>query len=193
MKIAIFGGAFDPFHLGHQQVVDNLLLKKMVDEVWLVPVGRHAFAKRLSSNRHRLAMLQLGKEQLSWSRQKKVQIVDCELRQMKTNHTLSTLRYFRKNFPNHQFIFLMGSDNVADFHRWHHYQELLKQFEVWVYPRQNFPFQPIYPQMTFLPQMPTINISATLVRERRKKGLAIAALVGDKINQYISKHHLYAE
>lgn len=57
--IILFGGAFDPVHLGHQQVVASLLQQQLADEVWYVPTGEHDFGKQMTSAKHRLAMLEL--------------------------------------------------------------------------------------------------------------------------------------
>ena len=59
MKIAVFGSAFDPPHIGHDLIVNTLLGNQLVDEVWLLPAKCHASGKSLVSEHHRLAMLKL--------------------------------------------------------------------------------------------------------------------------------------
>jgi nicotinate-nucleotide adenylyltransferase len=59
MHITLFGGTFDPPHLGHSTIASALLEKQLADEVWFLPVGEHAFEKKFSPSQHRLAMLEL--------------------------------------------------------------------------------------------------------------------------------------
>ena len=61
MKIALFGGGFDPPHLGHQFITQTLLERQIVEEVWYVPVKQHPFGKQVSADQHRVAMLKLIK------------------------------------------------------------------------------------------------------------------------------------
>ena len=59
MNIVLFGGAFDPPHLGHQHITQSLLDQKIADEVWYVPTKEHPFSKPMTPAKHRLAMLEL--------------------------------------------------------------------------------------------------------------------------------------
>ena len=59
MKVALFGGAFDPPHIGHQRVAEEIIKREVADEVRFVPVKNHAFDKKMSSAEHRLAMCTL--------------------------------------------------------------------------------------------------------------------------------------
>ena len=98
MNIAIFGGAFDPPHLGHKFVADSLIEKKIVDEVWFVPVFKHPWANRYNKKQlapydSRVAMIGM----FISDHQKIAHFKD-------VSFTYDTLIYFQKKFPQYLFI-----------------------------------------------------------------------------------------
>lgn len=190
MKITLFGGAFDPPHLGHIKVVANFLELKLVDEVWLLPVKNHAFAKTMASAEDRLAMLKLIKQ--AYFQNLPVKISEHELEQVGLSITFQTLKDLSKRWPEHQFSFLMGSDNLASFDQWHFYRELLAQFTVYVYPRAGFKFSSLRPGMVALENLEEMRVSSTVVKEKLLAGKAVSELLPPEIVHYLAKHGLYS-
>jgi nicotinate-nucleotide adenylyltransferase len=184
MHIALFGGSFDPPHHGHQQVARYLLEQKVVDAVWFVPCCQHPFAKNMSPATDRLAMLRLLAVPGA-------SISTFELEQPEPSFSLHTLRHYRQTQPDDLFSWVIGSDQLADFPRWHEYQQLLQEFKVYVYPRQSFPLTNLLPGMVPLVAAPEINISSTLIRASCQQGKPITDLVRPAIAEYIKTHHLY--
>lgn len=185
MHIVLFGGAFDPPQLGHQQVTKALLASPGIDEVWYVPVKQHPFGKQLqTTDHHRLAMLQL------------IQVPRTRLETFEFNHdeaSLSyiTLRTLSTEHPEHSFSWVIGSDNLAEFHKWDFYEQILSEFGVYVYPRAGFPLQPLYEGMIPMEHMPEVAISSTDVRARLAAGHPIETLVDPQVAAYIADNHLY--
>jgi len=186
MKIALFGGAFDPFHTGHSQVISSLVENQIADEVWCLPVKNHSFGKNMLPVYHRLAMLQLAV-----AGQLHVRIEEYELRQEGVNYTYATMMALSLHYPHHSFSFVIGSDNLKDFHRWIEKHPQLLDFPFYIYPREHFPFEPLYPHMTALEGMRTVTISSTQVRQLRAQGKSIAGLVEPAVERYIQEHALY--
>lgn len=191
MRIVLFGGAFDPPHLGHQQIAASLLQSNLADEVWFVPVKIHSFVKNMTSPEHRLAMLKLI--QLP-----KTRIELYELDQTETNYTFNTLDGLAAKYSEHQFSWVIGSDNLAKFHLWgdktgRDFQELLAAYPFYVYPRHGFPFQPIYRGMTPLPNLPEVAVSSTQVRQFIATGRSLAGFVSPVVANYIQAQGLYLE
>lgn len=184
MKIALFGGAFDPPHLGHQRVAAELIAQQVVDEVRYVPVKEHAFSRQMSPAEHRLAMCQLLTNG-------QIKVETFELDQAGISYSYHTLQALSKLEPDHKFAWVIGSDNLAQFRQWKEYQQLLTKFGVYVYPRPQYPLKPILPGMTPLTKLPVVEISSTLVREKLAAGESVDDLVGLQIAQYIQRHHLY--
>lgn len=188
MKIAVFGAAFDPPHLGHQQIVTDLIEKKQADQVWLLPVRYHEFGKNLSSDEHRLKMLDLLLESIGLDQ---VRVEEYEMNLNRPSPTYESLEYFSKKHPEHQFSFVIGADNLARFHQWDHYQELLKKYPVWVYPRPNYPLAPLLSGMRVLSDVEPVAISSTLIKKKIAEAEVIDQLVPSMVSQYIQQEKLY--
>lgn len=184
MNIAVFGGAFDPPHIGHYQVVSYLAQQPFFDQIWLVPTKHHAFSKHLTTDHHRVAMLQAYCS-------KKVTINTFELSQSGTSYTYKTLKYFEETYPEHTFSFVIGSDNVAQFQTWDRHDELLKHFPVVVYPRENYPISHLPRGMEELRDAPTVAVSSSEIQEKLSRGESIAGLVLPSVLSYIQHHELY--
>ncbi|MBD3279610.1 MAG: adenylyltransferase/cytidyltransferase family protein, partial [Candidatus Pacebacteria bacterium] len=111
MQVVLLGAAFDPAHLGHLQMTKAVLAQQLADQVWLVPTNQHPFGKTLSSAQHRLAMLKLliadpvVKDQ--------VKIITYELDQDQPSYSLATLQALAQQYPQHQFSWLIGADNLT--------------------------------------------------------------------------------
>jgi nicotinate-nucleotide adenylyltransferase len=197
MQIALFGGSFDPPHLAHHQVVLEMLRQQLVDEVWYVPAKKHPFGKEMSSDDHRLKMVQLmlADEQGLTTEIKKlhhhIRIETYELDHPSISYSLNTLDYFSQTQPQHTFSWVIGSDNVASFAKWHHYQELLKKYQVWVYPRAHYAMEPLLKGMTPLKDMHKVDISSTEIRQRVRTGESIKGLVSPSVAEYLSLAGLY--
>jgi nicotinate-nucleotide adenylyltransferase len=185
MNIALFGGAFDPPHLGHQQVAAALLAKKIVDEVWYVPVKQHPFSKQLrTTDDHRLAMLDL-------IQQPGTRTEMYELENDEVSLSYITLKNLSTTYPEHTFSWVIGSDNLKDFHKWDFYQEMLQEFTFYVYPRAGYVFDPVYPGMIPLKDMQEVVVSSTEIRNRIENGQSIDSLVDARVAAYIAQHQLY--
>lgn len=191
MKVVLFGGAFDPPHLGHQQIAAGLVKSGIADEVWFVPVKIHSFAKNMSQVEHRLAMLKLilipG-----------VKIETYELEQSDVNYTFNTLDALAAKYPEHDFSWVIGSDNLEKFHLWgdktgRNYRQLLDAYNFYVYPRQGHPFKPLYPGMLPLPDLPKVTVSSTQVRDLVARGENLTSFVTEAVAHYIQANGLYSQ
>lgn len=195
MKVALFGGAFDPPHLGHQRVGQEMISQKVVDEVWYVPVFEHPWAERL--NKWEMEGYQ--------QRQEMVELIlfpGAKLAEYKdVSFAYPTLEYFSQKFPAHEFSWVIGSEYLPSFKDWKFADRVLAEFGVYVYPRAGFPLQPLMRGMTALQGFPEMNISSTQFREKYQAGLkaagqeagdqAAARLVDKKVLRYIKESKLY--
>lgn len=189
MHISLFGGSFNPPHLGHQIVINQAFeLIPKLEKIWLLPDYQHAFAKNsdLAPVKHRLTMTKM----LETSQ---VRTQTCKLDQKMPGYTLTAVHYLQTKYPQHQFSCLIGSDQLKVFTQWHQYQKLLKLIPFYVYPRAGFPLKPLFPNMTALthPLQIITNISSTTIRQRLQAKLAIKHLIPAPVLKYINQHHLY--
>ena len=199
MKILVFGGTFNPPHLGHQLMVEQVLSKTLedgleFDQLWLLPVGQHSFAKKFVSNEHRLVMLELMIDSIvekNPALKNKIFLEKYELEHDEESQTFSTLEALAKKHPEHQFSFLIGSDNLEKFHLWNDYQLMLKKYPFYVYPRIPFEFLPFYEGMVALKDFPKMEVSSTKVRMAFANQASLDGLLDAKVIKYIKENELF--
>jgi nicotinate-nucleotide adenylyltransferase len=190
MNIILFGGAFDPPHLGHQAVSRALLNQGIADQVWYVPAKEHPFSKPMNKPKHRLAMLKLIIDD------PRLKIEQYELGKEGVSYSRDTLDFLSAKYPQHTFSWVIGSDNLRDFHKWgdsqgRDYLDLLKHYRFYVYPRKDFPFKPLYEQMIPLKNVKEVAISSTEIRQKVKTGQSVTDLINPSVASYIIQQKLY--
>jgi len=199
MKILVFGGTFNPPHLGHQLMIEQVLSQPLTDgaifeQIWLLPVGQHSFAKSFVSKKHRLAMLQLMIDSIIAKKpffKDKILIEKYELEHSGESQTFLTLEALARQYPDCQFSFLIGADNLAKFHLWQNYELMLKKYPFYVYPRFGFVFSPLRQGMIALDHLPKLDVSSTKVREALANQTSLNDLLDDKVNHYIKANQLF--
>jgi len=191
MTIAIFGGAFDPPHLGHLKIIKSLLEQDIADEVWLVPTGVHDFDKQMVLSEHRLQMLELLLGNLETSLKNSVKINKFELNSTEVNQTYDTLQELAAQNPEEKLSWIMGADNLAKFHLWDNYQQILSNYLVYIYPRPGYQMQPLYTGMIPMTGVEQTSISSTEIREYISSGDKTKLQLPLSIFEYIKKHQLY--
>lgn len=198
MKIAVLGGSFDPPHIGHALIAAQVKEHLPVDEIWLVPCFRHTFNKKLSGALDRLAMTRFLETHT-------VKASDFEIMQKSRGATIETLRLLSKKFPRNSFSFIIGSDQLTDFHKWDEWQSLVKDFPLIVFPREivlgklaqlvkkTFRRASIPKNVVLMEDEDLIltNVSSTKIRDRVRKGRLIDYMVPKGVAVYIKKHRLY--
>jgi nicotinate-nucleotide adenylyltransferase len=194
MKIALFGGAFDPPHVGHKLVAESLVTEKIVDEVWFVSVFKHPWADKygkenLTSYEDRVAMLELI------SPNPKVKVAHFK----EVSFTYDTLEYFSKKHPEHEFSWVMGSEYLDRFDDFLVDHPRLSEYSFYIYPRAGYEFNQTLKKsnMEFLKMMPEVEVSSTAVRdilasEKSIENKEILKLLNSDVRNYITKSSLYS-
>ncbi len=191
MKIIVFGGAFDPPHLGHLQVIEDVLQHDLADEVWLVPTGKHDFDKNMTADEHRVRMLEILIENLPGKLGNRVKINTSELSSEEVNQTIDTLDVFSEKYPQHEFYWLMGSDNLKRFDEWNEHERIIKDYQTLIYPRKGYEPEPWYEGLTLLEEARPVNVSSTEIRQQMRRKKKVSGLVLPEIEAYIQQHNLY--
>lgn len=154
MNVAVLGGSFDPPHAGHVLMAAYLGAVAGFDQVLVVPVFEHAFHKPLTSFEHRLRMCQLAFESLPF-----VEVSPLEATLKRPNYTLNTLRAIQRAHPNWSLRLAIGTDVLAETHKWHAFEEVTRLAPPYVFARHG---SASTGEKT--PLLP--NISSTEIRER---------------------------
>ncbi len=183
MNIALLGGAFNPPHLGHLMIAQQVLDFTDTDEVWFLPNFNQSPPKPVASVEDRLAMTGL----LSLP---STCVSSLEIEHQLSGETIHILPFLPQE---HSFSFIIGSDQLATFHLWNSWETLLEKMPFFVFPRYGYPNEPLYPNMHMITDGNLVgsNISSTKIRERVKRGLPVDQFVPTGISQYISTHNLY--
>jgi len=188
MRIAIFSGSFNPIHNGHLAIAREVLLQGAADELWFLVSPQNPLKKEvdLLPETDRLKMVKIAIDN-----EPCMKASDFEFLLPRPTYTIHTLESLRTNYPEHAFKLLIGSDNLAIFDQWFEYQKIIDQFGLIVYPRPGFDIEtlPKFQNTTFI-SAPLIDLSATAIREKLKKGGSIEGMVPEKIALFLHKYIL---
>ncbi len=185
MKVALFGGSFNPIHNGHLKIARELLKKRIANEIWFIPCGNHAFEKELASGKDRINMLNLA-----IGNNPKLKVVDVETKSGKKSFSANTIKLLRRKF-HHKFCFIIGADNLKDFNKWYDAQYLQNQVEFILIKRPTY----IFPKKTNLKILKIIPLrlkeSSTEIRRLVKNKKNIFKFVPKTVAEYINREGLY--
>lgn len=186
MRIGIFGGTFDPPHLGHWLAAVDAAEALALDEVVWVPAAQQPLKAGISSAdaAHRLAMAELMVKG-----DKRFRADAVELERGGLSFTVDTLRAYRERYPDAALFLLLGSDAAASLPKWREPEVIRGLAEIVVLTRGG--------EAVELPSgvraVPTrrVDLSATEIRERVAAGRSIRGFVPDAVAAYIAAHGLY--
>jgi nicotinate-nucleotide adenylyltransferase len=191
MKIGIFGGSFNPPHLGHQIVAEMVREQASLDQVWWMPASTppHKQIADEVSAVHRLGMVQAAIEGNA-----AFVASDFEFSREGKSYTVETLRQLQSQFPEHQFSLIIGGDSLRDFHKWHLPDEIVERVPLLVYRRPDADLSQVEARFlsrsTFI-QAPLIDISSTQLRQRMHEGKSVRYFLSDSVLMYIRTHLLF--
>jgi len=187
-KIGLFGGTFDPLHIGHLIVAEWIWEALKLDKIIFIPNHIHPFHKRqdITPAAERLKMLQLAAKDFP-----QFSVDPVELERQGVSYTVDTVRYFKKQFPQAEIFLLIGADNWNDFHKWKEPQKIREMAELVVYNRRALDVSASEEKNTIFADSPFIDISSTQIRRRIRSGQAYRSLVPPAVYSYIREQHLY--
>lgn len=179
---AVYGGSFDPPHLGHVLSVAWALSADGVDAVWIVPTWKHAFGKDHSASfDDRMTMCTLAFAPL-----RGVEVLDIERRLGGVSRTVHTLEALRSERPGPAMRLLVGADVIPTTDRWHRWEDITALAPPLVVGREGYPPSPDCP--ISIPNVSSTEIRARLDDERDLRGLVPQAVLA-----HIEANGLYAE
>lgn len=188
MRITLFGGSFNPVHIGHIGLARELLRQRLADEVWLVvsPQNPLKAAAGLLPDAQRLALARKGTGGIDGLR-----VSDIEMGMPRPSYTWHTLQKLAMLYPADEFSLLIGADNWALFPKWYRAEDIATHYSITVYPRSGYPIDPsALPPTVRLLDVPLLDISSTAIRRRVAAGQSIGGLVPREIEQQVNE--LYA-
>ena len=157
-KIGLFFGSFNPVHNGHLIIGNYICEYTDIEEVWFIPSPQNPFKKQseLLKFTERLEMLIVATKSY-----KQFKVLDIENNLPLPSYTINTLNVLQDQYPENQFVIIMGADNILKLPKWKSGEEIINRYEVYVYPRRNYNVNVSYAKIIAAPQ---IEISASFIR-----------------------------
>tara|TARA_Y100000310_G_scaffold345409_1_gene464663 strand:- start:2385 stop:2954 length:570 start_codon:yes stop_codon:yes gene_type:complete len=188
MKVALFGGTFDPIHNGHINAAREILKQGLVEEVWFIPVYWHAFkaSNGVSPLEHRKKMIELAIAEI-----KGLKVLDLN---ENPTYTLDTILKVKKRFPDNEYFWLMGTDLVEEFSQWQTPEKILEEIKLMLFPvpgSEQLQNDFINESNSIRVEAEEIDLSSTIVREKMRSSKPISKLVCPAVEQYIEDVGLY--
>lgn len=189
MHIGLFFGSFNPVHIGHMALANYMLSFTDMQQVWLV-VSPHNPLKVKSSllnQNHRLMLVNAAIEDHPNMRSSNI-----EFGLPQPSYTINTLVHLQEKYPEHTFSLIMGQDNLQSFNKWKNYEEILKNFHIYVYPRPNCtPTEFDTHPHVHLTQAPLMDISSTFIRNAIRDKKDVRFFLPAKVWEEIDTMNFY--
>jgi len=199
VKIGLLGGTFDPIHIAHLIVAEEVRMKAGLDRVIFIP-ARHPWLKadrEITDPLHRLAMVKLA-----IASNPHFEASPAEIERPGPTYTVDTVEAMRREFgPRAEIFFIAGSDALADMPRWKDPARLVALCRIIGVSRPGSPVIDVAALGSVIPgvcgcvsmiDVPQMDISSTMIRERLREGRSIRYLVPETVENYIREHRLYS-
>jgi nicotinate-nucleotide adenylyltransferase len=211
-SIGLFGGTFNPIHLGHLRGAEEIREAFELQEVIFIPaaIPPHKVTEEVIEARHRLEMVRLATATNPF-----FSTTDIELSRPEKSYSIDTIRHFRERYPDVFFFFILGGDAFVEIETWKEFQNLfsLCNFIVMTRPgsQRTLSTSPLPKALTsvflydqgmrgwihtsghtlYFKEITVLDISSTKVRELIERGESVRYLVSGEVEDYIQKHGLY--
>jgi len=215
--IGLFFGSFNPIHNGHLMIANYLAEFGELDQVWFVisPLNPFKTDENILPDYHRRELLTRAIGDYP-----RFKVSSVEFRLPKPSYTIDTLTYLEEEYPENQFILIMGSDQLPGFHNWKNPEQIIEKYKILIYPRHlkdrdtkrvtrdteesnaddlGFPLHASrvtrydlvnHPSITLV-QAPMMEISSTFIRTSIKQGKDVRFYMPELTWQYIDEMHFY--
>ena len=189
MHIGLFFGSFNPVHIGHMVLANYMFSFTDLQQVWLV-VSPHNPLKnksQLLNQNDRLHLVNLAIDDHT-----KIRSSAIEFNLPQPSYTINTLTHLREKYPQYSFSLIMGQDNLQSFAKWKNYEEILKRYHIYVYPRPNAtPSEFDEHPHVHLTDAPLMEISSTFIRNAIKEKKDVRFFMPEKVWREVDELQYY--
>lgn len=185
IKTGIFGGSFNPIHNGHIQLTRQLREAAGLDVVWLMVSPQNPLKEQAGLLADDLR-LQMARQALA--DEPFIEVSDYEFHLPRPSYTWNTLKALKDDFPDREFVLLIGGDNWERFPRWYRADYIVSNYQIIVYPRRgsDIDLKSLPPTVSVV-EAELLDISSTDIRRRVRRGQPITGMVPDSIVQAVEK------
>lgn len=196
--IGIFGGSFNPIHVGHLVLAEFIREEFKLDKIIFIPAGNppHKNVCDLETGTHRYAMVKLAVENNPF-----FEVSDIELKREGISYTCETLKEIKRIYQNEELFFICGGDSIVQFPTWREIGTIFELANIIVAGRPNVPagelekmisgFRNSYSARILCSEAPHMEISSSDIRKRIKSGLSVRYMVPEAVYEYIKRNNLY--
>lgn len=188
-KVALYGGSFNPIHIGHLALANFICEEGIVDELWFVLSPENPLKKEtnLLDENQRFEMVQLAIQGYP-----KFKASNFEFHLPRPSYTINTLHALNDKFPDTDFYVIIGADNWSLFDKWKSADEIIDNYHLLIYPRSGYPINSsTLPQTVQYLDSPEIEVSSTFIRNSIKEGKNYCYFMHPAVCSYIQKNKLY--
>jgi len=194
--IALFGGSFNPVHLGHIKAAEAVLKNTNATEIWFLPCYFHPFKKNKGfvSEKDRIEMIRLA---LKKKKKMKLSLFEIELgkKTKKESRTLKTVKALRRQHPEKEFAWVVGSDLVKEIGNWAEFKELIELIQFVVVPikeSKNWQSEKwLKKNKAIILKQEIDDVSSTKIRGLIKNGKTIQEFLPKNVFEFVAKNNLY--
>lgn len=197
IKLGVLGGTFNPIHLGHLKIAEEVTNEFSLNKVLFIPAGQPWLKSNstILEAKHRVEMVKLA---INDKVHFKLSML--EIDRNGPSYTVDTLEQLHHYYNKVAIYFILGWDNLAQLPLWHKPQRIVQLCHLVVVPRVDYPFPdlaflgkkiPNISQVTTILNSPCIDINSSVIRERIRQGLPINRLVPKRVYKYITEKKLY--
>ena len=180
IKTGIFGGSFNPIHIGHLALANYLCEFEGLDELWFMVSPQNPFKKdtALMPDQLRLDMVKAAIQGYS-----KFRASDVEFSLPRPSYTIHTIDSLKQTYPEREFYLIIGGDNWDSFQNWKDSERLIGENKLLIYPRPGFAIDKSSLPATakFVENAPLMNISSTFIRKALKEGKDVRYFVHPEV------------
>ncbi len=197
-KVAMFGGSFNPVHLGHKALVLRMIEEFSLDTVYVIPT----YSTPLKNNTpmitpcHRLNMCKL-----TFADVPQVVVSDTEILRQGQSYTVDTLKEISTKHPNDDLFLIVGADSFIQLPLWHNVSEIFSLATVLTIARGEFDYNELLTQKSklesefgarsFVVRKPVVQVSSTQIRNLISADDKFSHLLSDGVGEYIARNELY--
>ncbi|WP_459128958.1 nicotinate-nucleotide adenylyltransferase [Guggenheimella bovis] len=197
-KLAVYGGSFDPIHMGHLMIAEQARAEYGIDKVLFMPALLSPFKEKQTTTdaSERVELVRAATEENEF-----FEVSDLELQRKPPSYTIDTILLLKEKYPDTEIYFLIGADSLFFLEKWMTFEKLFQEVIFLVAPRPGSDLESVeaemkrlmetYPSDFRLVHSASCDISSTLIRKRLQEGQSVRYLLHDRVLAIIQEKGLY--
>ncbi len=197
MKLGLFGGSFNPIHLGHYKLVTDVIKEFNLDKVIIMPTWKTPLkdTSNFASADDRFELCKLAFKNLSY-----VEVSDLEIKRKGNSYTYLTLNSIKEIYPRDELFLIVGADMFLTLEKWKCFEDIFKTASIIAVPRKGMKENLIsysaylkekYNCNSYIMTHKVMDVSSTEIRRKINNAEDVSDLVDTRVLNYIKKKHLY--